>query len=463
MIASTRTVAIVAAGLAGIHGAAAADSTFKLGTRDEIIASSRTLAHDLVAFYKGNQTGQIPGIVSMPPPQGDYYWDFAAQYWATLIDHWKLTGDESYNTIITQGLQWQRGQNNDYMPMNWTATIGNFDQCGWAMAALSAAENKFPDPPADGTPWLKLAENVLNTQVRRFRGEVEDGTCEGGLRWQIPMTNEGYNWKDTFSNGCYFTLAARLARFTGNETYATIATEAYDWLTKIGYIDTASYRVYEGAHTEKNCTDINKVQFSHSASIITLGTANMYNYTNASPEWKDRLSNLTTATLGFFFPEGVAVETACETRNTCTVDMITFKGLAHRWLAATTQAAPFTAEKITPVLRTSAEGAVKTCTGGTSGRACGFDWVGGKYEKPKSAGVGEQMGVLAAVESLLVGEAAGGSGSGSGSGSGAGAGGSGSGAGAGNGNEGGGKSGAARQGVGMVMAGVVMAGMYLVL
>jgi len=178
--------------------AAAADSPYKLGTRDEIIASTRTLAADLVAFYKGNQTGETPGIISQLPPTGDYYWDTSAHYWATLLDYWKVTGDESYNPIIAQALQFQRGSNDNYMPLNWTATIANSDQCVWAMAALSAAENKFPGPPSGGVPWLKLAENVFDTQASRWEREAGvNRTCEGGLRWQIPLSNLGYNWKDS--------------------------------------------------------------------------------------------------------------------------------------------------------------------------------------------------------------------------------------------------------------------------
>jgi mannan endo-1,6-alpha-mannosidase len=276
MIASTTRAVALIAGLAGVHGAAAADSPYKVGTRDEILASSRTLAHDLVSLYNGNETGEIPGVLGDPPPSGDYYWDTAAHFWTTLIDYWKVTGDEQYNAIVTQGLQFQRGPNNDYMPPNQTRSLGNFDQCGWALAALSAAENKFPDPSGDDVPWLTLAQNVFNTQESRFRREVNSSTCGGGLRWQIPLINNGFNYKDSFSNGCYFTLAARLAKFTGNTTYADLATAAYDWLTAIGYIDD-QFSIFDGAHIDTNCTDINKVQFSHTAGVVTLGAAHMLN------------------------------------------------------------------------------------------------------------------------------------------------------------------------------------------
>lgn len=69
-----------------------------------------------------------------------------------------------------------------------------------------------------------------------------------------------------------------MARYTGNTTYANVAVGAYDWLTKIGFIDTKTYAIFDGGHVEQNCTDINKLQWSSTASLITLGAANMYNF-----------------------------------------------------------------------------------------------------------------------------------------------------------------------------------------
>lgn len=85
-----------------------------------------------------------------------------------------------------------------------------------------------------------------------------------------------------------------------------------------------------------------------------------------------------------------------------------FKGFVHRWLSVITQIAPHTKDKVLPILRTSAEAAVKQCTGGESGRQCGFYWELGRYIDPaiaKTTGAGEVMNVLAAVSSLLIDEA----------------------------------------------------------
>ena len=88
----------------------------------------------------------------------------------------------------------------------------------------------------------------------------------------------------------------------------------------------------------------------------------------------------------------------------CTTDMLYFKGVAHRWLAAVTQVAPYTAAKILPVLKTSASAAVKQCKGGPNGRFCGFYWADGESGGEITTGAGEQMNVLSAVSNLLIAE-----------------------------------------------------------
>lgn len=117
--------------------------------------------------------------------------------WGTLIDYWKFTGDDSYNDLITQAMLWQVGPDKDYMPPNVTASLGNDDQGFWGMSAMLAAENNFPDPPEDEPQWLALAQAVFNTQASPDR---HDETCNGGLRWQIPWSNNGYNYKNSWSH-----------------------------------------------------------------------------------------------------------------------------------------------------------------------------------------------------------------------------------------------------------------------
>ncbi|KID98917.1 Glycoside hydrolase, family 76, partial [Metarhizium majus ARSEF 297] len=199
--------------------------------------------------------------------------------WGTLIQYWALTGDSTYNNIIMQAMQFQVGEGQDYMPRNVTASLGNDDQAFWGMAAMLAAENKFPDPPANRPGWLGLAQAVFNTQASPQR---HDSTCGGGLRWQIPFTNNGYGYKNSIANGCFFNMAARLARYTGDTKYSDWAEKTWDWVEKTGFIDPKNYAIYDGANVANQCKDINKVQYSYNNAIFAEGAAFMYNIASLS-------------------------------------------------------------------------------------------------------------------------------------------------------------------------------------
>ncbi|KAI2625655.1 glycoside hydrolase family 76 protein [Hypoxylon sp. NC1633] len=370
----------------------------KIDSDDDIYSTARTLADNAMSYYHGNESGQTPGILPGPPPAGDYYWWEGGALWGTMIDYWHYTGDTTYNDVVTQALLFQVGPNNDYMPPNVTASLGNDDQAFWGMSAMLAAEVNFPDPPSDQPQWLALAQAVFNTQADPSR---HDTTCGGGLRWQIPFANNGYDYKNSIANGCFFNLGARLARYLDNQTYADWADKTWDWVESVGFMD-KDYRIYDGAHIEKNCTDINRAQFSYNNAVYLLGAAYMYNYTNGDSKWEARINGLIDATIRDFFKNDVAFEVACEDHMTCTTDMLSFKGYVHRWLTTMTQIAPFTAAKVLPVLQKSAQAAVNQCTGPPSGTTCGFQWSSGTFDN--SVGAGQTMNVLGAVSSLLVGK-----------------------------------------------------------
>jgi mannan endo-1,6-alpha-mannosidase len=83
--------------------------------------------------------------------------------------------------------------------------------------------------------------------------------------------------------------------------------------------------------------------------------------------------------------------------------MLSFKGYVLRWLAATMQLAPFTADRIMPLLKASAQAAVDHCNIGDNGRMCTFNWT---IDSPGwNTGVGQQMNALAALFTLLINQA----------------------------------------------------------
>ncbi|KAG6112545.1 hypothetical protein E4U13_004264 [Claviceps humidiphila] len=382
-----------------------AQQGYSINTRENIIQTSKSVAQDLMSLYHGDEPGQIPGILPGPPASGlgPYYWWEGGALMGTMVDYWKYTGDTTYNKIVMQGMLHQVGSNRNYMPENHTLSLGNDDQGFWGLTAMLAAENKFPDPPADQPQWLSLAQAVWNTQADPSR---HDETCNGGLRWQIPPTNQGYDYKNTIANGIFFNMGARLARYTNNDTYARRAEETWDWLWGVEFIDHENWAVYDGANVKDNCSVVVKAQYSYNAGVVVQGAAFMYSHTK-DEKWKNRLDKLLAALLSSFFPNNIAFELPCEGMNgkgICTPDMLSYKGYVHRWLAVVAQLAPHTKETISNTLRVSAQAAIRQCTGGSSGRECGFYWNYGKFVDPakdKTTGAGEYMDVLAAVLSLL--------------------------------------------------------------
>ena len=205
-----------------------------------------------------------------------YYWWESGAIWSGLIDYWNYTGDAQYNNIIEEALLAQVGPNNDYMVPNQTKTEGNDDQAIWALAAMTAAEQQLPAPSGNAS-WLDLAKNVFDLQVARW----DTKTCGGGLRWQIYTFNDGYDYKNSQSSGFFFQLAARLARYTGNQTYADWAIQSYDWSSSVGLIS-KEFRVYDGTLVSQNCTSIDKLQWTYTAATFVYGSAVMYNFVRCS-------------------------------------------------------------------------------------------------------------------------------------------------------------------------------------
>jgi mannan endo-1,6-alpha-mannosidase len=280
------------------------------------------------------------------------------------------------------------------MPPNQTMTEGNDDQGFWGMAVMSAAENNFPDPPHGKPGWLALAQAVFNTQAARW--EKQD--CGGGLRWQIFPWNNGYNYKNSISQACFFNIAARLARYTGNQSYAEWAERTWDWMVATNLLDLKTYYIYDGMHVE-NCSKITPYQWTYNAGAFLMGAAAMHNLSDAhgAETWRERIDGLLNGSLIFFTGDdkNIMTEVACEPVNRCDLDQQSFKAYLSRWMAATTKWAPWTYDRVKPLLAASAVAAASTCTGGDNGRMCGLKWNTRKWDG--TTGVGQQMAAMEVV------------------------------------------------------------------
>ena len=275
---------------------------------------------------------------------------------------------------------------------------------------MTAAERNFSTPLAPPSRWLPLATRAFSDLAQRW----DTSTCGGGLRWQISPSNNGYGYKNTAANGGFFQLAARLARYTGNGTYAAWASRSWDWMAGVGLVDAGaggSYAVYDGTQDAQNCSQVNELSFSYTHGMLLAGCAALANATNSdSAPWASRAAGLLAASARFVapFPNAslVMYEPACEPQASCNADQLSFKAYLARWLAAAAQLVPDLTDAALALLRHSAAAAAGACVGGAGGMGtaggvtCGQKWYVGGFDG--SVGVGQQLSALEVVQGLLV-------------------------------------------------------------
>ncbi|KAG8424896.1 hypothetical protein J3458_001652 [Metarhizium acridum] len=292
-----------------------------------------------------------------------------------MIDYWYMTGDTSYNAATSQAMIHQGSPTRDFMPINQTRTEGSHDQGFGPMTSKSAAENKYPDPPPVKPGWLELTQTVFNHYVARWDKE----NCDGGLHWQIFTFNAGYNYKNSISNGCFFNIASRLARYTGNSTYADWATTISKWEQKAGLV-TKVFAVLDGIHIDHGggkCVNRTDTQWSYNAGIFLQGAAVMYNLTK-SDVWKTRTDGLVKHSLKEFVKDGVIFKPAWEPARGCDLNGSSFKEYYIRWLVSTIKMAPHITDTIYSIMQATATAAALACSEsdtffrGLPGTACGF-------------------------------------------------------------------------------------------
>lgn len=383
---------LLAASLAGLQHAQAL--TVDLTDQAAIKSTMSELAFDMMTYYSGNLTGQTPGLLPGPCSSNQcYYWWEAGAMFGSLINYWTYTGDTSYNPTVFQALQFQVGPNNNYNPPNQSKNMGVDDQEFWALSAMDAAEANFQNPTSDQPSWLSLAQAVFN-----FQSDLWDpDTCGGGVRWQVYSFNAGYNLKNTISNGGFFQLAARLARYTGNQTYADWADKTWDWMAQspLMVIEGNQYQIWDNTDVTNNCTNVAHFYWTYNFGTMLIGAATMYNYTtgDTQTQWGTRVNLILQGLITGFFPTQyggkIMSEIECEPTSNCNNDESSFKAYTTRWMAVTAVLAPFTAELITPLLQASTTGAMGQCTGGTNGRMCGRQWFTSTYDG--TSGVGQQV------------------------------------------------------------------------
>ncbi|KAM7187028.1 glycoside hydrolase [Rhypophila sp. PSN 637] len=389
-----KSVRPAAAAIALITAGLPKDLDIKNSTSIQSVA--KTLAAGTMAYYPGDKDK----FVDLAPPY--YWWECGAMFGA-MLDYSHYVGDHSYDQVISTALSAQTGPDFDYMLPTHFGQEGNDDQAFWGFAVLTAAERNFPQPNPAIPSWLQMSENIFNSLAGRWN----DTACGGGLLWQIFASNpNGLDYKNSVSNGGLFQIAARLARATGNQTYAAWANKVWDWTTGVGMMD-AKYNVLDGASSRENCSKINPVSFSYSQGIYLYGAAVMANVTG-DKIWVERTEGLVEAAKSFFSPfsnaTNIMYEHACEQVYKCNTDMRSFKGYLSRFMFASTLYVPSIIPTVFGLLGASAQGAAKACTGGSDGTTCGQRWYYGGFDG--MVGLGEEMCALETIQGLLVADAA---------------------------------------------------------
>jgi mannan endo-1,6-alpha-mannosidase len=385
---------LLSASLVGLQHAQAISIT--LSDPNSLKTAMSSIAYDMMTYYSGNQTGGTPGLLPGPcASTACYYWWEAGAMFGSLINYWQYTGDTSYNPTVSQALQFQIGPEQNFNPPNQSKNMGIDDQDFWAFSAMDAAEANFPAPPEGQPSWLALAQAVFNFQT----GYWDPATCGGGIRWQVYSFNAGWNLKNTISNGGFFQLAARLARFTNNQTYADWATRSWDWMVSSPLMtldSSGAYQIWDNTDTDTNCSTVTHYYWTYNFGTMLIGAATLYNWTTGETQtmWGSRVQQILNGLTTGFFPQQygggqVMVEIECEPSGVCNNDEHSFKAYLARWMALTTQLAPFTAKTIIPLLQSSSIAAAGQCIGGSNGRMCGQQWYSSTWDG--SSGVGQQV------------------------------------------------------------------------
>ncbi|KAK5133510.1 hypothetical protein LTR08_007647 [Meristemomyces frigidus] len=401
-------LSLLSVALMGILLAADSSSAINLDINsvDSVSNAAQGVASNIMTMY--SNTSEIPGL--FPTPY--YFWE-GGLAWDSMINYWALTGDATYNPLVGEALLYQRGPNDNFMPQNQTTTEGNDDQSYWALAAMTAAERGLPVPQSDSAlavTWAELAQNVFDSQTARW----DEATCGGGLRWQIFTFNNGYNYKNSASNGNLVQLAARLALYTGNATYSDWAQKVTQWSLDVGLIANEDGVVFDGFDTTTNCSSPNHIQWTASAGTYLSGAAYASNKTSTT-FWNGIGFALYTNANTTFAPNGTLTEVACQSK--CNTDQLAFRAVLARALANmrdltldspvtqepgcsvnNTKPSPSCADvgtihaSIDAVLKTSAQGAAAQCSGGTDGSACGADWSAFTWDGTQ--GLGQSLSAL---------------------------------------------------------------------
>ncbi|CZS97106.1 uncharacterized protein RAG0_06232 [Rhynchosporium agropyri] len=132
--------------------------------------------------------------------------------WNTLIQYWQLTGDDRYNGLSNQALQFLQGEDDrgDFMPVNQTKVLSNDDQSTWALATTYTTEQNVPAPIGifGGTETIENCTNFSEAHLSYDAGSYIIGAA---YVYNILSGDEQATWKAAL------TAEAAAVAYTNNE------------------------------------------------------------------------------------------------------------------------------------------------------------------------------------------------------------------------------------------------------
>jgi predicted alpha-1,6-mannanase (GH76 family) len=195
-------------------------------------------------------------------------WWNAANALHAVIDYAFLTKTDVYHPVIANTFhKHKKGKflNHYYDDEGW-----------WALTWIRAYELTHD------RRYLYMAETIFNDMCTGW-----DNICNGGLWW-----NKDRKYKNAITNELFFSVAARLYKRTGNETYLKYAEDEWQWFQNSGLINN-EHLINDGL---KDCRNNGQTTWTYNQGVILGALTEMFGFSlNEGSYWEGDIQFLIEA------------------------------------------------------------------------------------------------------------------------------------------------------------------------